>query len=45
MTSHEEDPDEVRFLLASDTHIGFMERDPVRGSDSINTFEEILTIA
>ena len=45
MTSHGEDPDEVRFLLASDTHIGFMERDPVRGSDSINTFEEILTIA
>ena len=45
MTSHEQDPDEVRFLLASDTHIGFMERDPVRGSDSINTFEEILTIA
>ena len=45
MTSHEQDPDEVRFLLASDTHIGFMERDPVRGSDSINTFEEILAIA
>jgi DNA repair exonuclease SbcCD nuclease subunit len=33
------------YILASDNHLGYMEKDPVRGHDSINTFEEILTIA
>lgn len=32
-------------MLATDTHIGYMERDPVRGQDSINTFKEILQLA
>ncbi|KAK0557253.1 meiotic recombination [Tilletia horrida] len=41
----ENDPDCVRFLLASDNHIGFMEKDPVRGQDSINTFKEIMKLA
>lgn len=31
--------------IATDNHIGYMEKDPIRGGDSINTFKEILTIA
>ncbi|TFK32099.1 DNA repair and meiosis protein Mre11 [Crucibulum laeve] len=38
-------PDDIiRILLATDNHIGYMERDPIRGQDSINTFEEILQL-
>lgn len=32
-------------MIASDNHLGYMEKDPVRGNDSITTFEEILMIA
>lgn len=35
----------VKVLLATDNHIGYMERDPIRGQDSINTFKEILQLA
>jgi hypothetical protein len=35
----------IRILLATDNHIGYMERDPIRGEDSINTFKEILQMA
>ncbi|PWY96930.1 DNA repair exonuclease [Testicularia cyperi] len=35
----------LKIMLATDNHIGYMERDPVRGQDSINTFEEILQLA
>ncbi|KAF8352044.1 Metallo-dependent phosphatase-like protein [Amanita rubescens] len=34
----------IRILLATDNHIGYMERDPIRGQDSINTFKEILQL-
>ncbi|EJT52111.1 meiotic DNA double-strand break processing-related protein [Trichosporon asahii var. asahii CBS 8904] len=34
-----------RILLATDNHIGYAEKDPVRGQDSINTFREILELA
>lgn len=34
-----------RILLATDNHVGYNERDPVRGQDSIDTFREILEIA
>ncbi|KAH8101778.1 Metallo-dependent phosphatase-like protein [Cristinia sonorae] len=37
--------DTFRILLATDNHIGYGERDPVRGQDSINTFKEILQLA
>ena len=37
--------DTFRIMLATDNHIGYMERDPVRGQDSINTFREILQLA
>ena len=35
----------IRIMLATDNHIGYMERDPIRGQDSINTFKEILQLA
>jgi double-strand break repair protein MRE11 len=34
-----------RILIATDNHIGYLERDPIRGQDSFRTFEEILQIA
>ena len=30
---------------ATDNHIGYAEKDPERGKDSINTFEEVLQLA
>ncbi|KAF9224725.1 DNA repair exonuclease [Gyrodon lividus] len=40
------EPDKtIRILLATDNHIGYLERDPIRGQDSINTFKEILQLA
>lgn len=44
-TIQEDDPSHVKIMLATDNHVGYMERDPVRGSDSINTFREILQMA
>jgi double-strand break repair protein MRE11 len=38
-------PSCFRILLATDNHIGYAEKDPVRGQDAINTFREILEIA
>lgn len=35
----------IRILIASDNHIGYAERDPVRGEDSYNSFREVLEIA
>ncbi|KAI9300517.1 Metallo-dependent phosphatase-like protein [Cunninghamella echinulata] len=34
-----------RILIATDNHIGYLEDDPIRGKDSLNTFEEILKMA
>lgn len=40
------EPDEcIKILLATDNHIGYCEKDPIRGRDSINTFREILDLA
>ncbi|KAI0057313.1 DNA repair exonuclease [Artomyces pyxidatus] len=44
-TDDEFPEDTIRILLATDNHIGFLERDPIRGQDSINTFKEILQLA
>ncbi|GAA5974461.1 hypothetical protein JCM11641_003229 [Rhodosporidiobolus odoratus] len=35
----------IKVLVATDNHIGYAEKDPVRGRDSINTFREILDLA
>jgi double-strand break repair protein MRE11 len=41
-----QDPSDVlKILITTDNHLGFMERDPVRGEDSFNSFEEALKIA
>ncbi|GIY60226.1 double-strand break repair protein MRE11 [Caerostris extrusa] len=40
-----EDEDVLKILLATDCHLGYLESDAIRGSDSIVTFEEILKIA
>ncbi|KAF8504193.1 Metallo-dependent phosphatase-like protein [Hysterangium stoloniferum] len=37
--------DTIKIMLATDNHIGYLERDPIRGQDAINTFEEILQLA
>ncbi|KAL7672567.1 hypothetical protein ACOME3_007452 [Neoechinorhynchus agilis] len=37
--------DVFKILVASDNHIGFMDTDPERRDDSLNTFEEILQLA
>ncbi|GAN00779.1 double-strand break repair protein MRE11A-like [Mucor ambiguus] len=44
-TIHQDDEDAFRILIATDNHIGYLERDPIRGQDSFQTFEEILQIA
>ncbi|KAI0640408.1 DNA repair exonuclease [Trametes meyenii] len=42
-TEHADDT--IKILLATDNHIGYLERDPIRGQDSINAFREILQLA
>ncbi|KAJ0406976.1 hypothetical protein P43SY_005209 [Pythium insidiosum] len=37
--------DTLRVLLATDNHLGYAEKDAVRGDDSFRTFEEILALA
>jgi double-strand break repair protein MRE11 len=37
-----DDPDTIRILIATDNHLGYLEKDPVRGDDSFAAFEEIL---
>ena len=39
------DPCFLRMSTATDNHLGFLEKDPVRGNDSLEAFKEILTIA
>lgn len=39
------DADTLRVLVATDTHLGFMEKDEIRGNDSFDAFNEICSIA
>ncbi|CAG8696522.1 5581_t:CDS:2, partial [Cetraspora pellucida] len=42
----DEDSNEcISILIATDNHLGYLENDPIRGQDSLNTFREILQIA
>jgi len=34
--------DTIKILIATDTHVGYREKDPIIGEDSFNTWEEIL---
>lgn len=36
------DPDLLRILISTDNHLGYLERDPIRGMDSFAAFEEVL---
>ncbi|KAG9298922.1 hypothetical protein G9A89_015944 [Geosiphon pyriformis] len=35
----------ISILIATDNHLGYLERDPIRGQDSLRAFEEILKLA
>ena len=37
--------DTIRILVASDSHVGFMERDAIRGEDSWKSFHETMCLA
>lgn len=37
--------DTLRLLLSTDNHLGYAEKDPVRGDDSFRTFGEVLKLA
>jgi double-strand break repair protein MRE11 len=39
------DEDTLRILVSTDNHLGYVERDPVRGLDSFAAFEEVLYLA
>ncbi|KAI1461185.1 DNA repair exonuclease [Annulohypoxylon moriforme] len=37
--------DKIRILVATDNHVGYEERDPIRGDDSWKSFDEIMNLA
>ncbi|KAI9761229.1 MAG: Double-strand break repair protein mus-23 [Chaenotheca gracillima] len=39
------DPETIRILVASDSHVGYNERDPIRGDDSWKSFDEVMCLA
>ncbi|KAH8697879.1 meiotic recombination protein Mre11 [Talaromyces proteolyticus] len=39
------DADTIRILVSTDNHVGYNERDPVRGDDSWKSFHEIMCLA
>ena len=39
---NDDDADTMRILIATDLHIGYKEKDAIRGNDSLVTFEEVL---
>lgn len=41
----EEDKDTFRILVATDIHLGYLEKDAARGNDTFVTFDEILQLA
>ncbi|XP_028817457.1 double-strand break repair protein MRE11 isoform X2 [Denticeps clupeoides] len=40
-----DDEDTFKILIATDIHLGYMEKDAVRGNDTFNTFQEIMKCA
>ena len=36
---------QIYIAAATDNHVGYMEKDPVRFNDSLESFEEILKVA
>ncbi|MCJ1298662.1 meiotic recombination [Hypocenomyce scalaris] len=37
--------DTIRILVATDSHVGYNERDPIRGDDSWKSFHEVMCVA
>ena len=37
--------DSIRILIATDSHVGYNERDSIRGDDSWKTFHEVMCLA
>lgn len=37
-----DDEDTFKILISTDIHLGYQEKDAIRGNDSYNTLEEIL---
>jgi len=37
--------DTIRILVATDSHVGYNERDPIRGDDSWQSFHEVMCLA
>jgi hypothetical protein len=37
--------DTIRILIATDSHVGYAERDPVRKDDSWTSFDEVMQLA
>lgn len=35
----------IKILISTDNHLGYLEKDPVRGDDSFRVFEEVLELA
>lgn len=42
---YRDDEDTFKILVATDIHLGFMEKDAVRGNDTFVTLDEILRLA
>lgn len=40
-----DDEDTFRILISTDIHLGYLEKDAIRGNDSYNTLNEILNCA
>lgn len=40
-----DDEDTLKILISTDVHLGYLEKDAIRGGDSYNTFKEILEYA
>ena len=40
-----DDQDTFKILIATDIHLGYLEKDAIRGNDSYNTLDEILDCA
>lgn len=39
------DEETLRIMVSTDNHLGYAERDPIRGNDSFAAFEEVLILS
>lgn len=44
-TEHALAADTIRILIATDSHVGYEERDPIRKDDSWRSFDEVMQLA